>query len=125
MFFAFAPIAQPITYADGPAGSDESGLYIPKPDTLPGPDKATQVADKGGAYAVEKFLPKVTKMFISFCGIVAFLFTITGGIRLMVSYGDNEASGAAKKQIQWSLIGLVISIFAYTIISIISSISLQ
>ncbi|HBB02423.1 MAG: hypothetical protein US89_C0013G0044 [Candidatus Peregrinibacteria bacterium GW2011_GWF2_38_29] len=114
----------PLQYSIAPVAYAEPGLSIPKPNTLPGQSVEDQQADKdkGGKYAVEALIPKVTKMLIGFAGITAFLFTVVGGIRFMVAYGETEAVTSAKKQITWSLVGLVIAIFAYTIISIISSI---
>lgn len=114
----------PLQYSLAPVAYAQDGLFIPKPTTLPGQEVKAQQnnEDKGGKYAVETFVPKVTKMLIGFAGICAFLFTIIGGIRFMTAYGETEAVTNARKQIQWSLIGLVIAIFAYTIVSIISSI---
>ncbi|KKQ69858.1 MAG: hypothetical protein US92_C0013G0010 [Candidatus Peregrinibacteria bacterium GW2011_GWA2_38_36] len=126
MFGVIAPLQNSIAPVANTsiAYAADDGLFIPKPDTLPGQSEKEQIEDKdkGGTYAVETLVPKITKMLIGFAGITAFLFTIVGGIRFMTAYGETEAVTNARKQIQWSLIGLVIAIFAYTIVSIISSI---
>lgn len=49
----------------------------------------------------------------------AVIMIVTAGVRMVVSAGNQEAVAGAKSQITWSLIGLIIAILAYTIISVV------
>ena len=99
-------------------------LSIPRPSTLPGPEEKTQTDEKtGGEYAATKILPGITKALMAFAGILCFIFLMISGIRFMTAYGNTEAITGAKKQAQWAIIGLLISILGYAIVSVISSIT--
>lgn len=105
------------------ADDNVTGLFIPKPSTLPGPSTETQAFGKGKAYAAETVLPKITKFLMAFAGICSFLFLIISGIRFMLAYGNTEAISGAKRQAQWAIIGLVIAILGYAIVEIITSVT--
>lgn len=49
---------------------------------------------------------------------------IVGGVRFSVSYGNDEAIGKAKNEVIWAIVGLIISLLAYTIVKIIANIDL-
>lgn len=98
-------------------------LSIPKPETLPGPSEKTQTEEKGGKWGVTVLLPKITQMLTAFAAVGCFIFLIISGIRFMTAYGNTEAATNARKQVQYALIGLLVSIFAYAIVSIVTSIS--
>jgi len=118
---AFTFALPQIAHADN---SQSEKLTIPKPATLPGPSEDTQKNETtSGNYAVTQILPGVTKMLMAFAGIASFIFLVISGIRFMVAYGNSEAVTGAKRQAQWAIIGLLISILGYAIVSIISSIT--
>ncbi len=71
------------------------------------------------------FLPEVTKLVIEMAGVVAVLFMIIGGIQILTAYGSDEKIGKAKKTITFAIIGLLIAILSYAIVSIISAINLN
>jgi hypothetical protein len=112
-----------ITMAAGPTATKppiipegaESGnpLLIPKAPT--GTDEAYL---RGG------YLPEITTTVISAAGVAAVLFIIVGGIQILTAYGSDEKIGKGKKTITFAIVGLVIAILSYAIVSVISVISL-
>jgi hypothetical protein len=56
-----------------------------------------------------------------FSGIVAVIFIIVGGIRLITSAGSPKAIEGARKTITYAVAGLVLSISAYGILVFIQS----
>lgn len=58
-------------------------------------------------------------------GSVAILFLIAGGYRYIVARGNEEAVEAAKKTISGAILGLVIIILSFTIITVIAQVLLQ
>ena len=49
-------------------------------------------------------------------GIISVIMIIIGGIRYATSNGDSNAASSAKNTILYSVVGLVIAIFAYAIV---------
>jgi cytochrome bd-type quinol oxidase subunit 2 len=86
------------------------GLTPPtKPTGLPGNsgDRFTSVL---GTYI---------NVFLGIVGIVAVGYLIYGGFRYITSAGNEETAESAKKTIQNSIIGLVIIILSYVIVTVI------
>ena len=97
-----------------PAGAETTGeLLIPKAPT--GTDEAYL---RGG------YLPEITTTVISAAGVAAVLFIIIGGIQILTAYGSDEKLSKGKKTITFAIVGLVIAILSYAIVSVISVISL-
>ena len=97
---------------------------IPKPDYLPGPDEGSSqqgITD----YFINEAIPGFISGFIGFVGIMAFLALVIGGIQFMTAYGNDEKLGSAKKTVTYAIVGFVIAIFAYAIVSIVSSVNLE
>lgn len=68
---------------------------------------------------VNSLIMRVISIIFSLIGIVSALFIIIGGFRMVTSQGNEKSVGAAKKTITYAVIGLVVSIMAYTIIAIV------
>jgi hypothetical protein len=101
-------------------------LIIPKPETLPGPTVTTQgESGKLLTWFSTKILPKWAVGMVGFVGIASFLMLVVSGIRYMTLYGNEEGAGKAKKMIIYSIVGLLISMFAYTIVTIIVNLNLS
>ena len=77
-----------------------------------------------GQFIGERFLPGLTKTIIALAGGFAFLFIVIGGIQILTAYGNEEKITTAKKTITFAIVGLLISILSYAIVSIISGIRL-
>ena len=96
-----------------PAGNS---LVIPSASTLASSEKSTFIADT--------LLPTITRTVITLSASLSVLFMIIGGITILTAYGKTEKIESAKKTIIWAIIGLLISILSYAIVSIISGIEL-
>lgn len=94
-------------------------IIIPETD-LPGPSEYTQTNDLS-TYFNENIFGNLTQTIIGLTAIAALLFTIFSGVRMVTAYGTEDAYGSAKKMFMISLVGLLVSMLSYTIVSIISS----
>jgi len=63
----------------------------------------------------------IINILIAIVAVIAVLFLIWGGFRYITSAGNDEIAEGAKKTIQNSIIGLVIVILSYTIITVVSN----
>lgn len=60
---------------------------------------------------------------LMFAGVIALIFIILSGIKMITSGGDPKAIGAAKQTLTFAIIGLVIILFSFLIISTIGYIT--
>ena len=103
---------------------------IPKPSTLPGPSEEQIYGEEGkdtGAgiiFLSQGLLPKFTVGMIGFIGGLSLFFLIVGGVRYATMYGNEEAIEKAKNQVIYALVGFIIALLAYTIVTIIINIEL-
>jgi len=100
---------------------------VPKPDTLPGPEDTQKDGNKLDTRTIltEKLLPKATTGVIGFVSITSFVMLIVAGVRFSVAYGNDEAIGKAKTETIWAIVGLIISLLAYTIVKIVANIDIS
>lgn len=68
----------------------------------------------------EIYLPAITRTVIALAGATAVLFIIIGGIQILTAYGNDEKLGNAKHTITYAIVGLLIALLSYAIVSIIS-----
>jgi heme O synthase-like polyprenyltransferase len=72
-------------------------------------------------------LPAVFQNIFTFAiiaaGVVAVIFIIYAGFRYVTSEGDQKRIDSARKTLTWSIIGLIIVIMAYFIVSLIGVIT--
>lgn len=91
-----------------------NGLCLPKDSGFP----TTGVA---GSTSLSDFLIKAIKILLSFAGIIAVVMLVIGGYWYMAAGGNEEMSEKGKKTIINFIMGLVVIILAYTIVSVIAS----
>lgn len=98
-----------------------SGFAIPKPDSLPGPSADIQTSKDTPVtkWVVETVLTRWTNGAMQFVMILAFVMLVISGIRYLTVYNNDESATSAKKMAIYSLVALLISMFAYTIVAII------
>ena len=102
LLLASASFIPTLTYAQGLVNP-------PKPDGLPG-------------YSEDRLssaLLTYINIALGIVGLIAVIFLIYGGFRYITSAGNEEVAEGAKKTIQNSIIGLVVIILSYTIITVI------
>ncbi len=116
------PITTPTAYAqDNCKGAiDEGRLCIPKPRTLPGPTEEKQ----NKTYFRDTLLVQLTRTLVSLAGGLAFLFFIFGGVQMLTAYGNEDQYTKAKKTLIWSIVGFLLAMFSFTIVSIIGNIEI-
>lgn len=70
-----------------------------------------------GSPTVEQLIANVANILLFIVGAIAVIMIIISGIRYVVSQGDSGAVKSAKDTILYSVIGLVVAIFAYAIVN--------
>lgn len=100
---------------------NDSGFAIPKPKSLPGPSIETQTSKENGTtkWVVETVLTRWTAGTIQFVAVLAFLMLVISGVKYLTAYSNDETATSAKKMATYSLVALLITMFAYTIVAII------
>ncbi|OGE80492.1 MAG: hypothetical protein A2660_01370 [Candidatus Doudnabacteria bacterium RIFCSPHIGHO2_01_FULL_45_18] len=61
----------------------------------------------------------IIQLLLAFAGIVAVLYLIIGGFRYITAAGNEETAEQAKKTIQNSIIGLIVILLSYVIVTVI------
>jgi hypothetical protein len=90
----------------------QSGSCLKGTDTLKGSgDKNTLVT----------FLITVAQYLTFISAAIAVLFAVWGGMQMITSSGDDSKYKGGIKTLQYALIGLVLTIVAYTIVGLVSS----
>ena len=77
--------------------------------------------EKTGGKNTDMSAQEVVKLIVSallfIIGALAVIMIIIGGIRYTISQGDSTAITSAKNTILYSVIGLIVAIFAYAIVN--------
>ena len=86
---------------------------------------AGKLADEAGLVEGGKSASEILLGFIgwvlSFVAIIALAVLIWGGIRYIISVGNENDIQAARKTIQWAVIGLIIVLLSFAIITAIQA----
>ena len=85
-------------------------IYNPAPDIFVSYDDNSPMG----------LITKVIGFLLSIVGLVAIVFIIIGGFQYIMSRGDEEQASAGKKTLTNAIIGLVIVILSYIIVSVIN-----
>lgn len=80
------------------------------------PIKKIGVANPG-----EGTINSIVNIVFGIAGSLAVLFVVIGGMRYVISRGDPQATAQAKNTILYALIGLIVTIFAFTIVRFVIS----
>ncbi len=97
-FFSFAPIA------------GATSLLNPTDN----PEAVSSAT--GGETSVRALALRIVNYFLGFLGLVAVIMIIYGGVTYVISAGNDDAVGNAKKIIQYSLIGIIIILLSFVIV---------
>ena len=102
------------------AANNDSITLIEKPDTLPGP---TDIDSKNPRnYITSIVLPKIAVWLISIIGGISVIFIIIGGLRLTIGLGEDDEYEKGKEEIKYAIIGFLLSILSYAIISLVTNV---
>lgn len=75
----------------------------------------------GDGVTLKMWFETILKRVIEISGLVALLMIIWFGFRYLTARGDDAQVKSAKKGILWSLVGLIVILFAYVIISAVAN----
>jgi len=93
---------------------------IPKPDLLPGPYPSEMAENKSHKKSLTStILPRIGVGIIGFVAVGALIFLIAGGVRMTLTFGDEDSINKGKDQVIYAIVGFIIALFAYTIVAII------
>lgn len=67
--------------------------------------------------SVSQILSNIIIYILGFSAALAVLFVIIGGLRFIISSGDQTAANQAKKIILYAVLGLLIIIFSFVIVT--------
>ncbi len=59
----------------------------------------------------------IVNYFLGFLGLIAVIMVIYGGVTYVISAGNDEAVGKAKKIIMYALIGIVIILLSFVLVN--------
>lgn len=90
---------------------------------LPGVLTQSAFAESGDVSSVEGFIKSVIKVIASLAGLVATGFFVVGGFGYITSSGNPEHLDRSKKTILYSAIGLAITIAAFVISNIVTTLA--
>lgn len=96
---------------------------IYQPDFLPAPTQGTDGGDVQD-YVLNKAFPKALNIGIGIMGIAAFLGILIAAIQLLTAYGDESKLGVGKANMKHAIIGFLVIIFAYAMVSVAVSVVL-
>jgi prepilin signal peptidase PulO-like enzyme (type II secretory pathway) len=63
----------------------------------------------------------IIRDFLQLLPIVAVLFIIIGGFQMVISVGNEERLAKAKRTVLWAVLGLVIGILSFSLVSIVQN----
>ncbi len=81
------------------------------------------LAATGDISNVENFIRNIIQVLAGLAGLVATGFFVIGGFHYITSSGNPEALDKAKKTLLWSSVGLAITIAAFVLSTIITTIA--
>ncbi|MDP3993798.1 MAG: pilin [Candidatus Doudnabacteria bacterium] len=73
----------------------------------------------------EKLLIKIINTFLYFAGGIAVIFIVVGGFQYVASRGNEESTEKAKKTVTYAVLGLVIIVMAFAIVSIVNNLLIR
>jgi len=72
---------------------------------------------------LEPIFGNIVKVIIATTGLVLFFLLISGGFKYITSGGDPKATESAQKTITYAIGGLILILFSFLILQLISSIT--
>ncbi len=96
---------------------------IPKPEFLPGPEEDVEASETQD-YVLNVTIPRVINIGIGVLGIAAFIGILFSAIQMLTAYGNEDKLNKAKTNLRYALIGFVVIILSYAIISVVVAVAL-
>jgi len=90
--------------------------FLPGAPNCPNPPGGTSWAC-ATTKDIEIVLRAALKGFIGIMGVLAVLMFIIGGYNYLLAYGNEEKAEKGKKTILWAIVGIVVTLLAWVIVS--------
>ena len=84
-------------------------------------DASTDKPDIVPGGSLRSLVLTIVNYFLGFLGLLAVIMIIYGGVTYVVSAGNDEAIGNAKKIIMYALIGIIIILLSFVVVNTILS----
>lgn len=81
---------------------------------------ASNTGIPGGSANIDDVVPKVLRAVFGIMGSIAVVVVMVGGLQYILSSGDPKRTQRAKETILYAVIGIVISLSAYAIVSFVA-----
>ena len=78
-----------------------------------------------GTAGIRSAVVKMLTLVLNFLALLAIIFIVVAGIRLIVSQGEDEQKDKAKKTILYVIVGLIIILFARVIVGFFTGIGAE
>ena len=85
-------------------------------------DGTSTLANGTDGQSIARVIISIARILTFISGAIAILILVVSGVRMISSNGDQKVYGDSLKAIQYSIIGLVIAVIAYSVISILSGV---
>lgn len=82
----------------------------------------TNLSSGTDGQSIAKVIISIARLLTFISAAIAILVLVISGVRMISSNGDQKAYGDSLKAIQYSILGLVIAVIAYSAISILSGV---
>ncbi|MEK9159413.1 MAG: hypothetical protein AAB383_01650 [Patescibacteria group bacterium] len=107
---------------ESPAGQVTQPV-IPLPSFLPSPDVGERGYDTQN-YLLNETIPRGINIVIGLFGIATFIGILVASIQMLTAYGNEDKINRAKTSLRYGIIGFLLSILSYGIVSIVVSVAL-
>ena len=109
-----AAMVTSFVYTSNALAQTTSGFAGPSPDIQGTPSAADSTE-------IRQIIIDVLTAVLNFLALIAVIVVVIAGIRMIISQGEEEPMGKAKKTIFYALIGLVIVLFARVIVGLVTT----
>lgn len=111
---SFLAMSSIVSVGSALAQGSTAGTLGGFPTVLPG-------SDQGNANGIRRIVVNLLNIVLNFLALVAVIFIVIAGIRLIVSQGEEEQKNKAKKTIIYVAIGLIVILLAKVLVNFVTS----
>lgn len=101
--------------------SPSVGALDPFEEACEGNSDSAICEESRSGMSVGELIAQVTKVLMMFVGAIAVIMIVYGGLRFSASGGSPESIKTAKNTIMYAVVGLVIAIAGYAIVSFVAT----
>jgi len=110
-FFVLPYFVLAVTCPTG-SWSNTSGVCIPTGTGLPSP---------AGANPVTAVVTNLMNWLLGIIGVIAIIAFVISGLQYLTAAGNQNAMEAGKRNMQWSIVGVIVALMGYVIIKAVNT----